>query len=48
MNCPYPHQLNERTHEKILGTLVHLDLDALTKAFRVYCQSKVISREFPG
>jgi len=41
INCPYPHILTERYHENILGTLINLDLDALTKAFRVYCQSKV-------
>jgi hypothetical protein len=41
MTCPYAHQLSERYHENILGTLINLDLDALTKAFRVFCQSKV-------
>jgi hypothetical protein len=46
INCPYPHQLTERYHENILGTLTNLDLDALTKAFRVFCQSKVNQIEF--
>jgi hypothetical protein len=41
LSCPYPHILTERCHENILGTLSNLDLDGLTKAFRVYCQSKV-------
>ena len=41
MNCPYPHILTEKFHENILGSLINLDLDALTKAFRVYCQSNV-------
>lgn len=31
----------EEQHGTILGTLIHLDLDALTRAFRVYCQLKV-------
>ncbi|CAF1004064.1 unnamed protein product [Adineta steineri] len=39
-NCPYPHLLIERIHKTILGSLTSLDLDVLTKAFRVYCQSK--------
>ena len=41
INCPYAHQLTQKLHENILGTLTNLDLEALTKAFRVYCQSKV-------
>jgi hypothetical protein len=40
-NCPYPHILTEEFHENILGSLINLNLDALTKAFRVYCQSNV-------
>ncbi|CAF3434900.1 unnamed protein product [Rotaria sp. Silwood1] len=40
INCPYPHILTQKNHENTLGILIHLDLDALTKAFRVYCQSK--------
>ncbi|CAF1016189.1 unnamed protein product [Rotaria sordida] len=40
INCPYPHMLIQKYHENILGTLIHLDLDALTKAFRIYCQLK--------
>ncbi|CAF4719725.1 unnamed protein product [Rotaria socialis] len=40
MNCPYPHRLTEKHHKTILGSLINLDLDILTKAFRVYCQSK--------
>ncbi|CAF1633437.1 unnamed protein product [Adineta ricciae] len=39
-NCPYPHFLTKKLHADILGPLISLDLDALTKAFRVYCQSK--------
>lgn len=41
INCPYSHILTEKYHKDILGILINLDLDALTKAFRVYCQSKV-------
>jgi hypothetical protein len=41
MNCVYPHVLTEKLHGNILGSLINLDLDALTKAFRVYCQTKV-------
>jgi len=41
INCSYPHIITKKLHENILGSLINLDLDALTKAFRVYCQSKV-------
>ncbi|CAF2125611.1 unnamed protein product [Rotaria magnacalcarata] len=40
INCPYPHRLAEKHHKTILGSLINLDLDILTTAFRVYCQSK--------
>ncbi|UJR26717.1 hypothetical protein I4U23_008032 [Adineta vaga] len=40
ISCPYPHELTERSHGNNLGSLNNLDLDGLTKAFRVYCQSK--------
>ncbi|CAF3599964.1 unnamed protein product [Rotaria sordida] len=40
INCLYPHILTEKYHKTILGSLINLDLDLLTKAFRVYCQSK--------
>ncbi|CAF1605170.1 unnamed protein product [Rotaria magnacalcarata] len=39
-NCPNPHLLTRKYHENTLGTLTTLDLDALTKAFKIYCQSK--------
>lgn len=45
INCPYGHQLNGRHHGHILQSLRSLDLDILTKAFRVYCQSKVNRRK---
>jgi hypothetical protein len=41
IKCSYPHKLTEEFHENILGSLINLDLDLLTKAFRVYCQSNV-------
>ncbi|CAF3380217.1 unnamed protein product, partial [Rotaria sp. Silwood2] len=40
INCSYPHMLTEKYHKNILGPLISLDLDLLTKAFRIYCQSK--------
>ncbi|CAF0732105.1 unnamed protein product [Adineta ricciae] len=40
LNCPYPHSLTQKSHGSTLSTLKNLDLDALTKAFKVYCQSK--------
>ncbi|CAF1179585.1 unnamed protein product [Adineta steineri] len=40
MNCPYPHNITKEFHEDILGPLMNLDLDVLTRVFRVYCQSK--------
>ncbi|CAF3811897.1 unnamed protein product [Rotaria sp. Silwood1] len=40
INCPYPHILTEKYHKNTLGSLINLDLDLLTKAFRVYCQSR--------
>ncbi|CAF4503322.1 unnamed protein product [Rotaria socialis] len=39
-NCPNPHLLTRKYHENTLGTLTTLHLDALTKAFKIYCQSK--------
>lgn len=45
-NCPYSHCITKKLHEDILGPLISLDLDALTKAFRVYCQSKVMKTRF--
>ncbi|UJR22381.1 hypothetical protein I4U23_025443 [Adineta vaga] len=42
-NCPYSHLITKKEHEDILGSLINLDLDALTKAFRVYCQTKKYS-----
>ena len=44
-NCPYAHQLNGKDHGHILRALRNLDLDTLTKAFRVYCQLKVKQRK---
>ena len=40
-NCPYPHLLTERKHGPQLQALAALDLEILTKAFRVFCQKKV-------
>ena len=45
INCPHGHQLTTKSHGHLLKTLTNLDLDALTKAFRVYCQSKVKNQQ---